>query len=218
MQEDIPSICAQKLKFGQVEIGLVPIAILQELSNYQIITDFCIGANGKVDSVKLYSQVPLNEIDTVALDYQSKSSVALTKILNKFFWKTNFEFKEATPGYEKDIADKSAAVVIGDRTFAMNGNYKYEYDLAEEWNKYTGLPFVFAAWVTTASIEKEMISEFNTALNYGVHHIDEALKECSLEFPEKFNPSNYLKYKIDYHLDDKKRIAAEMFLNYMKQL
>ena len=69
LQEDIPSICAQKLKFGQVDIALVPVALLPELNSYFIETDFCISADGKVDSVKLYSEVPLNKIKTIILDY-----------------------------------------------------------------------------------------------------------------------------------------------------
>lgn len=218
LQEDIPSICAQKLKFNQVEIGLVPVALLTEIDNYKIITDFCIGANGKVDSVKLYSQVPLNDIKTVILDYQSKSSVALTKVLDKFFWKTNFHFEDAVPGYEQFISGNTAAVVIGDRTFSLNGTYKYEYDLAEEWRKFTGLPFVFAAWVSTAEVSAQFIQAFNDALKNGIENTDNALSESVLKFPSKFDPQDYLKNKIDYQLNDKKRVALEMFLHYIKQL
>ncbi len=218
LQEDIPSICAQKLKFNQVEIGLVPVALLSELDTYKIITDFCIGANGKVDSVKLYSQVPLNEIKTVILDYQSKSSVTLTKVLDKFFWKTNFQFKDAVPGYEQFISGNTAAVVIGDRTFSLNGTYLYEYDLAEEWKKFTDLPFVFAAWVTTSEVNSNFIQAFNDALKTGVNNINKALSESTFNFPSKFNPEDYLKNKIDYNLDDKKRIALELFLHYIRQL
>src|SRR5687767_12895253 len=74
LQEDIPSICAQKLKYKQVDLALVPVALIPELDTYYIETDYCIGANGIVDSVKLYSRVPLSEIKTITLDYQSKSS------------------------------------------------------------------------------------------------------------------------------------------------
>lgn len=84
---DIPSVCAQKLKNKSVDIGLVPVAILPELSSYHLITDYCIGANGKVDSVKLFSEKPLDELTHVLLDYQSKSSVTLVQVLNKHFWK-----------------------------------------------------------------------------------------------------------------------------------
>src|SRR5688572_6575193 len=72
LQEDIPSICAQKLKFGQVDLALVPVALIPELDKYFIETDYCIGADGVVDSVKLYSEVPLEEITSITLDYQSK--------------------------------------------------------------------------------------------------------------------------------------------------
>src|SRR5690242_8821649 len=81
LQEDIPSICAQKLKFGQVDLALVPVALIAELPEHHIETEFCIGAHGKVDSVKLYSHVPLKEIETVTLDYQSKTSITLAKVL-----------------------------------------------------------------------------------------------------------------------------------------
>lgn len=201
-----------------MEIGLVPVALLPELENFKVITDYCIGANGKVDSVKLYSMVPLNEIKTVILDYQSKSSVTLTKVLNKFFWKTNFQFEDAVPGYEQFVSGNTAVVVIGDRTFALNGTYKFEYDLAEEWKKMTGLPFVFAAWVSTGETNPEFIQEFNGALKSGVNEIDAALKKSTHQFPEKFDAEDYLKNKIDFNLDDRKKIALELFLNYIHQL
>jgi chorismate dehydratase len=73
LELDIPSVCAQKLKNKQVDIGLVPVAILPELESYHIITDYCIGAVGKVDSVKLFSEKPLEELTHILLDYQSKT-------------------------------------------------------------------------------------------------------------------------------------------------
>lgn len=218
LQEDIPSICAQKLKFNQVDIGLVPVALLPELDHYKIITDYCIGANGKVDSVKLYSQVPLNEIKSVTLDYQSRSSIKLTKVLNKFYWKQNFEFKDAKPGYEQNINGTNAAVVIGDRTFALNGTFEYEFDLAEEWKKMTGLPFVFAAWVTTSEIDENFVNEFNKVLENGIKHIEEAIKESQIVHPKNFDASDYLSNKISYNLDDKKREALQLFLKYISEL
>lgn len=218
LQEDIPSICAQKLKFSQVDIGLVPVALLPELDHYKIITDYCIGANGKVDSVKLYSQVPLNEIKSVTLDYQSRSSIKLTKVLNKFYWKQSFEFKDAKPGYEQNISGTNAAVVIGDRTFVLNGTFKYEIDLAEEWKKMTGLPFVFAAWVTTSEIDKDFVSEFNKVLENGIKHIEGAIKESHIVHPKNFDASDYLSNKISYNLDNKKREALQLFLKYISEL
>ena len=81
IQSDYPSQCADKLKNDKVDIGLVPVALLNELENYHIVSEFCIGSETYVDSVKLYSQVPLSQIEEIVLDYQSQTSVALVQIL-----------------------------------------------------------------------------------------------------------------------------------------
>ncbi len=219
LQEDIPSICAQKLKFKQVDLALVPVALLPKLDTYFIETNYCIGANGKVDSVKLYSQVPLNEIKTVTLDYQSKSSITLTKVLFKFFWNFEVDYLDAMPGFENEIKNTNAAVVIGDRTFELNGKFKYEYDLAEEWKKFTGLPFVFAAWVSTEKLPQEFIKEFNSVLKHGIDNILLAIKEdYNLKSLSKDQTIEYLVNRIDYNLDSDKRKALDLFLEYIKKL
>jgi chorismate dehydratase len=219
LQEDIPSICAQKLKYKQVDLALVPVALLAELDTYYIETDYCIGANGKVDSVKLYSQVPLEEIKTVTLDYQSKSSITLTRVLFKFFWKRNVEYLEAKPGFEDLVRDANAAVVIGDRTFSRNGKYNYEYDLADEWKKFTGLPFIFAAWVGTEKLPADFVSEFNSVLKYGVDHIVKAVDEdYHVQSLSKEQTLFYLTKRINYDLNAEKTAALKLFLSYIKQL
>ncbi len=219
LQEDIPSICAQKLKYKQVDLALVPVALLPELDNYFIETNYCIGANGKVDSVKLYSNVPLNEIKTVTLDYQSKSSITLTKVLFKFFWKLPVSFLDAKPGFEGDIKNTNAAVVIGDRTFDLNGTFAYEYDLAEEWKRFTGLPFVFAGWVSTEKLPDSFVDEFNKVLKQGVDNITKAVDEdYNVKNLSKEKTLEYLSERIDYNLDKKKREALDLFIRYIRQL
>ena len=219
LQEDIPSICAQKLKFGQVDLALVPVALLAELDNYFIESDYCIGANGKVDSVKLYSAVPLEQIKTVTLDYQSKSSIALTKVLYKFFWKRPVEFLEAKPGFEEKISDSNAAVIIGDRTFNLNGRYKYELDLAEEWKNFTGLPFVFAVWVSNNKLPTVFINEFNLVLKHGITNIFKSVEDdYSGKIYNKKQTLNYLTNRIDYNFDDQKIKALNLFLEYITKL
>ena len=218
LQEDIPSICAQKLKFRQVDLALVPVALLPELDHYFIETDYCIGTNGVVDSVKLYSQVPLDKIQTITLDYQSKSSITLTKVLCKFFWKIFPQFIDAKPGFEKNLDGANANVVIGDRTFELNGKFAYEFDLATEWKKFTGLPFVFAAWVSTEKLNADFISDFNSVLKYGVGHCLSAVEESKQLSISKEKAIEYLTERINYNLDSEKRKALELFLDYIRQL
>ncbi len=213
IQLDIPSVCAQKLKSKTVDIGLVPVAILPKLENYYIISDYCIGANGKVDSVKLFSNKPLNEITHILLDYQSRTSVTLVQVLNTHFWKLPIQFIDAKKGFEKEIHDTTGAVIIGDRTFGLT-EYPYQYDLAEEWKKYTGLPFVFACWVSNKPLDPKFVSEFNAVLADGINHIDEAVAEKPIHI-KGFDAIDYLKHKISYDLNDDKRKALKLFLELM---
>ncbi|MGZ3899805.1 MAG: menaquinone biosynthetic enzyme MqnA/MqnD family protein [Bacteroidia bacterium] len=218
LQEDIPSICAQKLKFRQVDLALVPVALLPELDHYFIETDYCIGTKGLVDSVKLYSQVPLNEIKTITLDYHSKSSITLTKVLCKFYWKISPQYSDAMPGFEKNVSGTNANVIIGDRTFELNGKFAFEFDLATEWKKFTGLPFVFAAWVSNEKLNEEFISEFNSVLKYGVNNCLTAINESQKLSISKEKAIEYLTKRIDYNLDSEKRKAMGLFLDYIRQL
>ncbi len=219
LQEDIPSICAQKLKFGQVDLALVPVALLPELQNYSIVSKFCIGAKGKVGTVKLYSRVALPDIKEVSLDYQSKSSNALVKILFQHFWKLPVQFKDALPGFEKNATGHHAIVVIGDRTFDLNGKFPYEYDLAEEWQKVSGLPFVFACWVTTQALDPVLLKQFDECLAYGVEHIASAVEDMGNESPiNKQNTLDYLTTRIDYSFDEEKQKALALFLKFMETL
>ena len=127
---DIPKRCAEKLIMKEADIGLVPVATLALLDEYQIISKFCIGAVGAVHSVCLYSDVPLHEIDSIILDYQSLTSVNLTRILCKHYWKISPEFIQGDKDYINDISNQKAGVIIGDRTFQLLDRYRYTYDLS----------------------------------------------------------------------------------------
>ncbi|MBK9282782.1 MAG: menaquinone biosynthesis protein [Sphingobacteriaceae bacterium] len=214
--EDIPSICAKKLLYDQADLALVPVVILRDMKEYFIVSDYCIGAQGKVDSVKLYSRVPLQEIKSIILDYQSRTSVQLTKILCKEHWQIAPNFLDALPGYESDLNEKTAIVVIGDRTFKLNGTFNYEYDLAEEWKSMTGLPFVFAAWVSNKKLDEKFLQDFNAVLKQGKENISSAIH--SAENKSNLSDSDlsfYLQDRIRYNLTDEYEKAMEIFLNKM---
>jgi chorismate dehydratase len=126
---DVPSICADKLINNEVDIGLIPVAALANMDQYEIISDYCIGANKKVLSVLLLSDYPLKEINNILLDDHSRTSNNLTKILAKHYWKTKptyFNEKPINPSFLGKVS-------IGDKAFIEKNDYKYAYDLAEEW-------------------------------------------------------------------------------------
>ncbi len=217
---DHPAACAEKLLNNEVDIGLVPVAVLPGLKNHEIISDYCIGARGPVRSVILYSNTPLHKIESIILDYQSRTSVNLARILATRYWEINVNWISATPGFENNyLKGKEACIIIGDRAFGMVKKYRYVWDLSEEWWNYTGLPFVFATWTANKKIDQKFLKSFNEALGYGVSHIrelvDKARENTVLNHEELFH---YLSEDISYHFDAEKKEGLKRFLNELKSL
>lgn len=212
LSRDIPSECARKLQSGEVDLGLVPVAILPFLENAFITSDYCIGAVGEVESVLLLSEVPLEEIQSIQLDYQSRTSVQLCKILCREYWKIQPTFEAAKPGYENEIKGKKAAVVIGDRCFGIKEQYSYVYDLSKAWYDWQKLPFVFACWVSTKDLSTSFEKDFNDALKCGLEDLGGAIERYPFEGLSKRQQLNYLTNAIDYQLDDDKVKGLNQFL------
>ena len=219
LTKDIPSVCAQKLLNNEVDIGLVPAVIIPQLINSEIISDYCIGASGAVRSVILASFKPLEQIKTIYLDHHSRSSVMLTRILANKFWKINVGWLNTTNGFEKNLKQDEAAVIIGDKAMAVENDFPYTYDLAQEWIKYTNLPFVFAAWVSNKNINQKFKSDLNKALKWGVDKIDEMVSKTNFSFlADHINPKEYLTKNIDYVFDSEKQEGLGLFLKYANDL
>ena len=218
ISKDIPSKTAAKLKNKEVDLGLVPVAILPQIIDYHIVSDYCIGANGAVKSVVLLSEVPLNKIEKIYLDYHSRTSVNLCKVLCKHYWKIDVEFIDALEGFEEKIGGTTAGVVIGDRTFHLNDKFTFRFDLAEEWHHWKNLPFVFAAWVSNHPLDKSFINAFNNALEEGLVKKELAIENYPVLNIEKKDKVEYLNKYIDYHLDTSKKESMNIFLNYLKEL
>jgi chorismate dehydratase len=213
---DMPSEVARKLIAVEVDLGLVPVAVIPLMKEAHILPGFCIGADGAVLSVKLYSQVPLNEIKTIVCDYQSRTSVMLARVLAKESWKIAPEWKAAEPGFEQQIAGSTAAVVIGDRTFAMNGNFAYEFDLAEEWKKLTELPFVFACWVSNKKLPDDFVARFGAALELGLKNISDVIEMEKLNYPG-FDVGFYLEHALKLRLGSGGEQGLKLFLEKLRR-
>jgi chorismate dehydratase len=207
--EDYPSRIAAMLLNDEIDVGLVPVAIIPKLKEAHIVTDYCIGAIGEVASVCLFSEVEMDKVEKVLLDYQSRTSVNLCKVLLKHYWKKEVEFVDVSTDFRSDIKGTTAGVVIGDRAFEQRKVSPFIYDLAAAWKDFTGLPFVFAAWVANKPLDEGFIDAFNMANGYGLKHIDEVVAENPYDL---YDLKKYYLQNIDYILDKEKHKGLEKFL------
>src|SRR5471030_2719271 len=128
---DNPTDCAQKLIDNVVDIGLIPVAATLSIKYWEIVSDYCIGAVGAVNSVFIFSNCDIKDVKTLQLDPQSRSSNNLAKVLLKNYWKAdNLMITGGANEYEKSTDPHTAFVQIGDRTFGKKDQYTYVYDLA----------------------------------------------------------------------------------------
>src|SRR5690606_16024241 len=114
---------------------------IPEIPGAEIISRYGIGADGPVASVAIYSQVPLEEVEQVYLDYQSRTSVKLAQLLIRDYWKLAPRWLAAPENYIGRITGNTAGVIIGDRALQNTPRFPYVYDLSEYWKKHTGMPF-----------------------------------------------------------------------------
>lgn len=213
--EDYPSRVAAMLLNDEIDIGLVPVAIIPRLKEAQILTDYCIGTEGEVASVALFSEVPVTAITRVLLDYQSRTSVNLAKILLKEYWKQAPELEDAREDFRTQICGTTAGIVIGDRALEQRKISAFTYDLGTAWRTHTQLPFVFAAWVANKPLGEDFADAFNLANGYGIRHIDEVVAENP--YPV-YDLKKYYTENISYILTDEKRKGLALFLEKLKSL
>lgn len=205
-----PSKLAAQLASGEIDLGLVPVAVIPSLSEYHINTDYCIGADGEVASVCIFSDCPIEEVETLLMDYQSRTSVALTRLLLREYWKLSPKLVDTSGDYRSQIAGRTAGLVIGDRALEQRSKNKYIYDLGIAWKDHTGLPFVFAAWVSTKKLDPDFVSAFNDANKFGLTKIVDVVKE---QVFDKYDLLTYYTRNISYDLNDGKRDGLEKFLS-----
>lgn len=208
---DYPSNLVNALKNDQIDIGLIPVAALLGLKDSQIVSDYCIGTEGEVASVCVFSEVPMAEIDTVILDYQSRTSVLLCKLLFEQHWKKPVKFIQAQDeSYIDRIKGNVAGLVIGDRALKSRTKYSHIYDLGLGWKEMTGLPFVFAVWVSMKQINEDFLQLFNLANQEGLAHLNEI---ASRAYFSEYDVAYYFSHNISYLLSNQHKKAMELFLS-----
>ena len=205
-----PALCAEAYMEGRVDIALVPVAAIQQFKDYQIVTEYCIGASGSVRTVVMMSNEPLQSIERVWLDPHSMTSVQLAGWLAAHHW-------HITPKW-LDISDYSqihspqsgdAFVLIGDKVFQHEGALTNTWDLSSEWLTATKLPFAFAVWIARKGTDLGIIEELQQALTFGIEHTWEAIVEYG--YDDRPYAYEYLTQNIDFIFDNQKHKALSKF-------
>lgn len=212
LQLTVPSGCADAIARRQADVGIVPSIEYQRIEGVEILPGMSIASKREVKSVLLLSKMPLAKVQTVALDESSRTSAALVRILMHKFYARRVNFSPASPDPNEMLRQADAALLIGDPALAYHGPAEV-HDLASEWRRFTGLPFVFAVWMghSSANFSRHQ-AEFAASLEFGLAHIDDIAAEYAPKLG--MTPSAvkvYLTRNIDYSLDEDNQQGLKLF-------
>ena len=224
---DIPSRVAALLSKGELDVGLIPIIEYFRANpldtSYFILPKISIASHGSVKSIQLFSRVPIPEIRRIGLDTNSRTSIALLKILlaEKYQISPVFTTCRPTVNPKTALQDRpdppfDAILLIGDPALRHLGSTEYSVDLGEIWYRYTGLPFVYACWVARKEACLDDLPQvLLQAKALGVSQIPEIarLEARKLGFSEKLC-FDYLQHRIKYDLGEPEIKGLEMFYKY----
>lgn len=206
---DYPANLARSLQEGSIDMALMPVAAMPGIPGARIVGNYGIASDGDVASVCIYSEVPLEAVESLYLDYQSRTSVRLARLLLEKHWKRDLRLLDAPEDYISRIGGKTAGVIIGDRALEQREAFPYVYDLATAWMEYTGRPFVFAAWIANKDLPAAFLGRFDAANAAGLAHIDAVVAENP--FPA-YDLQRYYRHNIQYELSAERRKGLERFL------
>lgn len=206
---DVPSRCARLLYENRVDISNTSIVEYVNSDNYRLLRDGCISTLKKVKSVVLFMRKPINRVRVVKLDKNSKTSNILAMVIFKLKYGISADFV-----FE---GDADCELVIGDRALKRLKRGCESLDLAFEWYGFTGLPFVFAAWITNKLLDEDVVDKFLEAKEMGKRLIEEICSGFKSVVSEE-ECRTYLTENISYDFDDVKKESINVFFRYAYQI
>jgi chorismate dehydratase len=223
----LPSACARALEAGTADIGIIPAAAYAQVPGLMVLPGVAIASRCPVRSILLVSRVPIEKIRTVALDTSSLTSVALTKILFEKWLGGGRTFTSMEPDIEKMLAQHDAGLLIGDPALQIDRSRYLTLDLAEEWIRHTGKPFVFAFWAVRQEALQETVPSrdlaqvFQQSRDHGLEpaNLDQIAREWAPRLALKESDVRaYLTENIYYHLDTACLEGLQLFYRYAAEI
>jgi chorismate dehydratase len=222
----VPSSCATALAEGTADIGIIPAAAYASIPGLQILPDVAIASRQPVRSILLVSKMPIEKVQTVALDTSSMTSVALTKILFEKWLGGGRTFAPIEPNLEKMLASHDAGLLIGDPALQVDRSRYHTLDLAEEWIRRTGRPFVFAFWaVRGAALDGSPVIDlgkiFRDSRDHGLEpaNLDRIAREWAPRIGlDEDEVRAYLTNNIYYRLDAECLDGLRLFYQYAAEI
>jgi chorismate dehydratase len=223
----LPSACARSLQEGSADIGIIPAAAYTQIPGLAVLPGVAIASRRPVRSILLVSKVPLEKIRTVALDTSSMTSVALTRVIFEKWLGGGRTFSPMAPNIEEMLGSHDAGLVIGDPALQIDRSRYFTLDLAEEWIRYTGKPFVFAFWGVREQALREVVPSPDLATIFE-HSRDHGLEPASLDhITREWAPRlglkeqdvrSYLTENIHYQLDPACLEGLRLFYRYAAEI
>jgi chorismate dehydratase len=223
----LPSGCARALAEDSADLGIIPAAAYTQVPGLQILPDIAIASRRAVRSILLVSRMPMDQVRTIALDTSSMTSVALTKVLFEKWLGGGRTFTPLGPDLEKMLAHSDAGLLIGDPALQVDRSQYQTLDLAEEWIRFTGQPFVFAFWAVRSAALREADPALDLAAIFR-HSRDHGLSESNLraivrEWAPRLGLSqptvlSYLTQNIYYQFDAACLEGLQLFYRYAAEI
>ena len=223
----LPSACAQALAEGTADIGIIPAAAYAQIPGLLVLPEVAIASRRAVRSILLVSKMPIEKVRTVALDTSSMTSVALTKILFEKWLGGGRTFVSMAPNIERMLSQHDAGLLIGDPALKVDRGRYHTLDLAEEWIRYTGKPFVFAFWAVRGAALREadpaldLAAVFRDSRDHGLQA--SSLNQICHEWSPRLGISEvevraYLTGNIHYQLDAGCMEGLRLFYRYASEI
>ena len=200
-----PARCGDLLARGEVEAALVPIIEYQRIPDVQVVPGVCVGSHSAVRSVVLISKyADLKKVSRVGLDFSSRTSQALVKIIFREFLSCEPQWEISRPDVHDMLKDNDAALLIGDPAMNMTLPDVHVFDLASVWRRFTNTGFVFAMWMARAgAVTAVRAIDFAGARDEGLEHVERIISECETDMPlPRAEIRKYLTENITFNLDD----------------